>query len=990
MRKTLTTVGSILMLLVLVATTAGSPAVVARQQKDAQPMAAVTKFDAHYRVPNEAAIPMLLEQEGFSLSGLNTSQRAAAVKTYQDDFNAKNPDTPNPEKLRELLKKEQSSQSIAAKSQERALAGVDRSIKSLVVLMEFNPAEETWTAQQLDADDNCVEAEVTMAGPLHNEIAPPGPRDNNTIWYEDTTPELYEEIYFGEGPNAGVIIEHPGIGTVDLRGKTMVNYYLEMSNGKFAPAGEIYPKWFQAAHSEGWYGEDGCGGSHNVRAQDLVLEAIDAVEGDNADFDWQAFDGNEDGIVDNFTVIHAGAGQEAGGGAQGDFAIWSHASMVGWPDGVVVCEAGSAGCPDREIRVKEYSMDPENIDLGVIAEEFGHAAFGLPDLYTTDIQASISNWAIMESGSWNGILGGMEPAPFPLWFKYLLGWVDIPEVDYDSPATVTKIGQLQRTPKGLAPGLKINLPDKEVVTENPLATGQAWWSNLADGVSYTLTRSIDLTGATAPVFSFNSYWSIEEEWDYGYVQVSVDDGATWAFLDDMGDVFTTANTNGNSLGIGLTGTGEGVLSFDLSAYAGQVVLVRMLYSTDAAVQENGWFADDFAVVDGDTTLWSDDIEAGAGDWAAEGWTLVPLTNVYPRYYLVEWRNNQGFDHGLQYAYSTSYYDEDEWQVDRAPYNVPGMLVYLRDSSYALDYTLLDSEDDPPSLGPKHALSLVDSHFWPYEWDEYQYTSGAFLRVNSRVQPGNASFSIQDTIPFTLNLGADPYTGEYQDEPVQTKTFGPLPGISAFHDSLGYYPGLLYNEETGGLYYWDRPASMVVPATGGYTTRITWADRSPLTDLYGVDLGGGLVLGSGNPGDDGVQYGLHIAIVNNARNGTYAKVLTWNSPALLDMDMTASTKVKNKATYVTYKINVTNTTPMSQKAKLTMPIPENTTLVKAPNGYVVEDGMLVFEGTLWKGAALSGSVMFKINPETPKGTVISAIAVLEDDALGDVATLDITY
>ena len=60
-------------------------------------------------------------------------------------------------------------------------------------------------------------------------------------------------------------------------------------------------------------------------------------------------------------------------------------------------------------------MDPENLDVGVIAEEYGHAAFGLPDIYTTDAQASPSNWAIMEAGSWNGMLGGMQPAPFPLY-----------------------------------------------------------------------------------------------------------------------------------------------------------------------------------------------------------------------------------------------------------------------------------------------------------------------------------------------------------------------------------------------------------------------------------------------------------------------------------------------------------------------------------------------------------------------------------------------
>ncbi|RPJ50831.1 MAG: M6 family metalloprotease domain-containing protein, partial [Chloroflexi bacterium] len=663
MLKKLFLICSILVVVALALGLVGEYRAVAQVQASPKIVQA-TKFDAHYRVPNEGAVPLLLEEQGVSLDGLSLTQRAEKVQGYLKKFHEMNPDTVDPAKLRKLLEKEQGGSAMKSQASPNQGAPVtDRSIKSLVALMEFNPAEETWTSQT-DPAGECVDTQVTMAGPLHNEITPPGPRDNNTIWYQDTTPELYNEIYFGEGPKAGVIIDHPNLGQVDLRGKTMVNYYLEMSGGKFAPAGAVYPEWFQAQHSEGWYGEDGCAGSHNVRAGVLVQEAIEAIKAGNPDFDWQSFDGNADGIVDNFTVIHAGAGQEAGGGAQGNFAIWSHASLIGWPEGYLACAQGAAGCPDRDIRVLHYSMDPENIDLGVISEEFGHAAFGLPDLYTTDAQGSISNWAIMESGSWNGILGGAEPAPFPLWFKYMLGWVDVKEYDYTASPTETVIGQLEKTPRGMLAGLKINLPTKEISIPNPLGTGQAWWSDVGDAVNYSLTREVDLTGAAAPILTFASYWSIEEDWDYGYVKVSTDGGATWDILPDMDGIFRTTDPNGNNRGVGLTGENQGTLRVDLAAYAGQQILLRLEYSTDTAAQWDGWFVDDIALVDGAATLWSDDVEAGAGAWVAEGWQIVPLVKSFPRYYLVEWRNNQGFDHGLQYPYATVYYDEDEWQVDR--------------------------------------------------------------------------------------------------------------------------------------------------------------------------------------------------------------------------------------------------------------------------------------------------------------------------------------
>ena len=38
-----------------------------------------------------------------------------------------------------------------------------------------------------------------------------------------------------------------------------------------------------------------------------------------------------------------------------------------------------------------------------------------------------------------------------------------------------------------------------------------------------------------------------------------------------------------------------------------------------------------------------------------------------------------------------------------------------------------------------------------------YSSGANLRLNSRCQPGNATFTLQDTTPFTVAPGYDPAT-----------------------------------------------------------------------------------------------------------------------------------------------------------------------------------------------------------------------------------------
>ncbi len=46
-------------------------------------------------------------------------------------------------------------------------------------------------------------------------------------------------------------------------------------------------------------------------------------------------------------------------------------------------------------------------------------------------------------------------------------------------------------------------------TPNRAGTGKAWWSDRADLADFYLAHDFDLTTATAPVFSFASYWSFE-------------------------------------------------------------------------------------------------------------------------------------------------------------------------------------------------------------------------------------------------------------------------------------------------------------------------------------------------------------------------------------------------------------------------------------------------------------------------------------------------
>ena len=145
-----------------------------------------------------------------------------------------------------------------------------------------------------------------------------------------------------------------------------------------------------------------------------------------------------------------------------------------------------------------------------------------------------------------------------------------------------------------------------------------WWSNRGDEIDSTLTRKVDLTGTQKATLKFWTWFDIEEDYDYAFVLVSVDNGKTWTTI--PGKYTTTANPNGGNFGYGYTGKSGGTApawvheSMDLSAYAGKQILLRFEYVTDDAYNAQGIGLDDFEIPE---IGWKDNAET-AGDWVANG------------------------------------------------------------------------------------------------------------------------------------------------------------------------------------------------------------------------------------------------------------------------------------------------------------------------------------------------------------------------------------
>nr|WP_239558765.1 immune inhibitor A domain-containing protein [Peribacillus deserti] len=126
------------------------------------------------------------------------------------------------------------------------------------------------------------------------------------------------------------------------------------------------------------------------------------------------------------------------------------------------------------------------------------------------------------------------------------------------------------------------------------ASNKVLWSGNGDEADNALIFEADLTGKSSATLNFDHYYQIEEQWDFGMVQVSEDGGKTWKSLangNTRSDVVEEGYPKIKENVPGFTGHSDGWdnESFNLSAYAGKKVLVSFRYLTDWGSTEDGWF-----------------------------------------------------------------------------------------------------------------------------------------------------------------------------------------------------------------------------------------------------------------------------------------------------------------------------------------------------------------------------------------------------------------
>ena len=612
-------------------------------------------------------------------------------------------------------------------------------------------------------------------GPVHNQIPEPDRAvDNTTIWAPDFNQAYFENLLFSEMPNA-----------VSMR-----NYYIEQSSNRYTVNGDV-TDWVQVPYNEARYGTNICGDIVCSTVWSLVHDGAAAwydnqiaagktpEEIDNylAKFDvWDRYDydgdGNfnePDGYIDHFQIVHAGKGEETGGGAQGENAIWSHRwythfDLIGTA-GPDFNKLGGTQVGNSSYWIGDYTVEPENGGVGVFAHEYGHD-LGLPDLYDTSgntggAENSTGFWTLYSSGSYgntgrpaDGI--GSKPIHMSAYEKIFLGWSNYMITNYDQKATL-KLGPAEYNTKDYQQ-LIVTLPDKmlDSFIGDPFSGNYFYHSGAGNNLDNSMTREVTLP--TAPVsLTAKVRYSIEPDWDYAYLTINGDPVVT--------NLSSETNPNGQNFGHGITGSSDNNwvdLTADLSSYAGQTVILGFYYWTDVAVAGTGFGVDDISI----TGLPIDDAETEPG-WDYLGFIRTDGTVIqsFANFYIAEFRQYVGYDTTLRTGpYNFGFLDTKPNWVEHFPYQA-GLLVWY------LDYSFADN-----NVGDNCAVGRCGGLFLPVDAHPellIRPDNGKVWRP--RVQSYDSTFGTLPTNQICLHM-----------DTIFEQCYGGLAGNPLFDDTQSYW------------------------------------------------------------------------------------------------------------------------------------------------------------------------------------------------------------
>lgn len=196
---------------------------------------------------------------------------------------------------------------------------------------------------------------------------------------------------------------------------SVADYFRAQSYGQFELEFDVVGP-YKLSQNMAYYGQPK-DGQHDSRVRDMISEAVIKA---NNDVNYQDYDWDNDGTVDQVFVIYAGYGENYGADPN---TIWPHESRISLDmkfDG-------------KNIRTYACSCELKGTSgtrldgIGTPCHEFSHC-LGIMDHYDTQgNNFGMGNWDIMCSGSYNN--GACTPAAYTSYERWVSGWLEPVEVN---------------------------------------------------------------------------------------------------------------------------------------------------------------------------------------------------------------------------------------------------------------------------------------------------------------------------------------------------------------------------------------------------------------------------------------------------------------------------------------------------------------------------------------------------------------------------------
>jgi len=167
------------------------------------------------------------------------------------------------------------------------------------------------------------------------------------------------------------------------------------------------------------------------------------------------------------------------------------------------------------------------------------------------------------------------------------------------------------------------------------AGSKSYYGGNANSLNNLLNATEHYNVQAGDSLTFWTWYNTETNWDYAYVEISTNNGQS--FFSIPGNITTNFNPNGTNLGNGITGSSGGVWirgAFNLNNWAGEQILLRFRYRTDAFATNEGFYLDDIypTVSFQQTQMVSDTITGNSYDLSGKN------TGIY--YYKVRAKDQQ--------------------------------------------------------------------------------------------------------------------------------------------------------------------------------------------------------------------------------------------------------------------------------------------------------------------------------------------------------------